>query len=84
MGMVAPTSTRIAVSVPVTGDGISMVDLVGHDLNERIVALDAVADGLEPLSDDAFGYGFSDMGQFDDHVEFSVCSCRYSVISSQS
>ena len=38
------------------------VDLVGRDLEERLVALDGVARLLEPLGDGAFGDGFAHLG----------------------
>ena len=37
-------------------------DLVGHNLDERLVATDGLARLLEPLADGAFNYGFADVG----------------------
>ena len=53
------------VSVPAAGDGHLGVDLVGRDLDERLVDLDRVADLLEPLEDRAFGHRFAHLGHGD-------------------
>ena len=44
------------------GGGDFGVDLVGGDLEERLVALDSVAGLLEPLGDGAFEDGFAHLG----------------------
>src|SRR6185312_9443337 len=44
------------------GRGNLGVDLVGRDLEERLVALDGIARLLEPLGDGAFGDGFAHLG----------------------
>ena len=41
------------------------VDLVGRDLEDRLVALDRVADFLEPLGDGALGDGLAHLGHDD-------------------
>ena len=44
------------------GRGNLGIDLVGGDLEERLVALDGVAGLLEPLGEGAFGDGFAHLG----------------------
>ena len=44
------------------GGGDFGIDLVGGDLEQWFVYLDGIADGLEPLRDGAFGYGFAQLG----------------------
>src|SRR5438309_8112493 len=41
------------------------VDLVGHDLDDRLVALDEVPLVLEPFVDRALGHGFAQLGHLD-------------------
>ena len=48
------------------GGGHLHAHLVGGDLDDGVVLLDALADADEPLADDAFGYGFADLGELDD------------------
>ena len=38
------------------------VDLVGGDLEQRLVDRDGIAHGLQPLGNRAFGYGFAQFG----------------------
>src|SRR5699024_9689036 len=47
------------------GGGDLGVDLVGGDLEQGLVDLDGVADGLEPLGDGALGDGLAEFGHDD-------------------
>ena len=54
-GTVSPSLTLISVRTPAAGRRDLGVDLVGRDLEQRLVAVDRVADLLEPPDDGPFG-----------------------------
>ena len=62
---VSPSATRISVTTPAIGDGHLGVDLVGGDLEQRLVGGDRVTDLLEPLRDRALGDGLTELGKRD-------------------
>ena len=64
-GTVSPSLTLISVSTPAAGDGNLGIDLVGRDLEQRLVAVDRVADLLDPADDRAFGDRLAHLGHHD-------------------
>ena len=64
---VSPSATRISVTVPRRGGGELDVDLVGRDLDDRLVDLDRVADLGVPFEDGALGDRLSRRGGHDVH-----------------
>ena len=55
------------------------VDLVGRDLEDRLVALDGVADLLEPLRQRALGDGFTHLGHY--YIDLCHSSLHSAVMS---
>jgi hypothetical protein len=64
---VSPSAAWIATTVPGGGRGDLGVDLVGRDLDQRLVGLDAVALLLVPFEDGALGHRLAHRGQGDLH-----------------
>ena len=60
---VSPSAKWIFTTVPAAGRGDLGVDLVGRDLDERLVGLDRVALLLVPLEDGALGHRLAHRGQ---------------------
>ncbi len=56
---VSPSATSSSRTMPVAGDGHLGVDLVGRDLDDRLVRLDGLADLLAPGDDRALGHADS-------------------------
>jgi predicted TPR repeat methyltransferase len=54
------------------GCGNLRVDLVGRDLEQRLVGVDVVADALEPARDRALGDGLAELRHLDVHRGPSV------------
>ena len=54
---VSPSWTRISLTTPLRGRRHLGVDLVGRDLEQRLVGLDLLADLLQPLRDRPLGDG---------------------------
>ena len=65
---VSPSGTRISVTHAGDGRGHLGVDLVGGDLEQRLVGLDVVADLLEPAGDRAFGDRLPQLGHRHVHM----------------
>ena len=66
---VSPSLTRISASTPATDDGNLGIDLVGRDLEDGLVALDLVADLLQPLRQRPLGDRFAHLG----HDDVNAC-----------
>ena len=64
-GTVSPSLARISRTMPVDGRGHLGVDLVGRDLDDRLVGLDAVTDLLRPAGDRALGHAHAHLGHHD-------------------
>ena len=65
----APSVTRISASTPADGRRDLGVDLVGRDLEDRLVALHRVADLLQPLRQRPLGDRFAHLG----HDDVNTC-----------
>jgi hypothetical protein len=63
--MVSSSSALISSSVPAIGRRDLGVDLVGGDLEQRLVDLDGVADLLQPAGDGAFGDALAQLRKCD-------------------
>ena len=61
MGIVCPASTKMSVSTPSTGDGISMLTLSVTTSASGSYFSTSVADLLEPPLDDGLGDRFPDV-----------------------
>jgi hypothetical protein len=78
---VSPSGTRICVSVPEPGARHLGVDLVGRDLEQRLVGLDMLALGLQPLRDRPLGHGDAHLRHDDVDGGFGSHGDQYSASS---